>query len=64
VKLGLHPGRLTGRTHLESNVLILLEDPSGVFEDLIYVFLSQLLEIRNGWSEFFMHIGFVLAETK
>lgn len=40
-------GRPTRRTHLKSDVLILLENPSGIFEDLVYVFLSQLLEVHD-----------------
>jgi hypothetical protein len=56
--------RLTRRAHLKSDVLVLLENPSGVFEDLVHIFLSQLLEIRHSWLEFFAHVGFVLAETE
>ena len=54
----------THRTHLKSYVLVLLKNPSGGFEDLLYVFLSQLLEIRHSWLELFAHVAFVLAETE
>ena len=54
----------TRRTHLKSDVLVLLKNPSGGFEDLLYVFLSQLLEIRHSWLELFAHVTFVLAETE
>ena len=56
-------GQATHRAHLEGDVLILLENPSGGFEDLVDVFLSQLLEIRHSRLEFFAHVIFVLAEA-
>jgi hypothetical protein len=56
--------RPTGRTHLESDVLVLLENPSGVFEDLVHVFFSQLLKVHDSWLKFLMHIGRVLTETE
>ena len=55
--------RPTRRTNLKSDVLVLLKNPSGVFEDPVHIFLSQLLEIRHSWLELFSHIALVLAET-
>ena len=52
------------RAHLKSNVLVLLENPSGVFEDLVHIFLSQLLKVCDGRLEFFAHVALVLAETE
>jgi len=57
-------GQRAERTHLKSDVLVLLENPSGVFEDLIHILLSQLLEIRHSRLEFFAHVVLVLAETE
>ena len=56
-------GRTHQAAHLEGNVLVLLENPSGVFEDVVDIFLSQLLEIRHSRLELFAHIIFVLAEA-
>ena len=56
--------RPTRRTHLKSDVLVLLKNPSGIFEDLVHIFFSQLLKIRHSWLELFSHIALVLAETE
>jgi len=49
--------RPTRRVHLKSDVLVLLKKPSGIFEDLVLIFLSQLLKIRHIRLEVSPHIA-------
>ena len=50
--------------HLEADVLVMMKNPSGMFEDLVHVFLSQLLEVHDSWLEFVVHISLILAESE
>lgn len=54
----------TRRAHLKTDVLVLLENPSSIFEDMVYVFLAQFLEVRHSRLEPFANVALVLAETE
>ena len=57
LRLGYLRKRRTRRAHLKCDVLVLLKNLSGVFEDLVYIFLSQLLKIGHSQLELFAHIA-------
>ena len=56
--------RPTRRAHLKNNVLVLLKNPSGGFEDLVRIFSSELLKIRQSAAIFPVYRSLALAKTE
>lgn len=50
-------------TNLEGHISVLLKYPTRRLKDLVQVFRTQLLEIRDGRTEFIPHLVFSLTES-
>jgi hypothetical protein len=49
-------------TNLEGHISILIKYPTCRLKDLVHVFRTQLLEIRDGRTEFIPHLVFSLTK--